>query len=99
MRWPRLLGLALPITASIALALLHACQDAPKPTELDLAVAAVARTLTVSGSGSGDGTVTSSPAGINCKVTKGKAAATGCKAQFNNGVVVPAARRGRAAAR
>lgn len=32
--------------------------------------------------------VTSSPAGINCKITAGVAAATGCIAQFNRGAVV-----------
>ncbi len=85
---PRLVGIALVVTASLALALLHACQDAPQPTELEPAVAAALRTLTVTGAGTGDGVVTSSPTKINCTVTAGKASATGCKAQFNDGVLV-----------
>src|SRR5712691_8334818 len=89
MRSPRLPhGVALLLTASVGLALLHACQDSPKPTELESAVTAALRTLTVTGSGTGDGVVTSSPAGIKCTVTAGTAAATGCKAQFSDGVVV-----------
>src|SRR4029453_5881422 len=35
-----------------------------------------------------DGVVTSSPAGINCTITAGVAAATGCVARFNQGIVV-----------
>ncbi len=81
-------GVTLLVTASVALALLHACQDTPQPTELDPSLSTVLRTLTVTGSGTGDGVVTSSPAGINCTVTAGKAAATGCKAQFSDGVAV-----------
>jgi hypothetical protein len=89
MRGSRLISVVtLLVTASTALALLHACRDTPTPTELQLAVTAVTRTLAVTGSGTGDGTVTSSPAGINCKVTAGKAAATECSAPFSDGVVV-----------
>ena len=90
MHKPRLVhGAALLITISLSLAVLHACQDAPKPTELDVtASAVVTRTLVVRGDGTGDGVVTSSPTGINCTVTNGVAAATGCKAQFNQGVTV-----------
>ncbi len=57
-------------------------------TEVDSTAAAVTKTLTIIGSGTGDGTVKSSPAGINCTVTAGQAAATGCNAQFNRGVTV-----------
>ncbi len=47
------------------------------------------KTLTVKGGGgTGTGVVTSSPAGINCTITAGVAAATGCIAKFNQGVVV-----------
>jgi hypothetical protein len=90
MHWPRLLpGVVLLVTVSLSLALLHACQDASKPTEVDLTAAAVVtKTLTVLGSGTGDGVVSSNPAGINCIVTKGLAAPTGCKAQFNREVTV-----------
>src|SRR5712691_3863800 len=76
------------VTVAVALILLHACQDAPQPTDLDPAVTAVLKTLTVTGTGTGDGVITSSPAGITCTVTAGTAAATGCKAQFNDGVIV-----------
>jgi len=89
MPWPRLrTGLAVLVAAPLALVLLHACQDLPKPTEVESTAAAVARTLTVTGSGTGNGVVTSSPAKINCTVTAGTAAATGCQAQFADGAVV-----------
>src|SRR5918995_4477660 len=89
MCWPRLSSsVALLIIVSVSLALLHACQDASKMTEVDITAAVVTKTLTVIGSGTGDGTVKSSPAGINCTVTNGIAAATGCKASFNQGVTV-----------
>ena len=74
-----------------ALIILHACTDAPEPTAPVSATAAavVKKTLTVKGGGgTGNGVVTSSPAGINCTITAGVAATTGCKAQFNQGVVV-----------
>jgi hypothetical protein len=52
-------------------------------------VTVVKKTLTVKGNGgSGSGVVTSTPAGIHCTITVGVAATTGCKAQFNKGVVV-----------
>jgi hypothetical protein len=57
-------------------------------TEVDATASLATRSLTILGSGTGDGTVTSSPAGINCSVTNGSAAATGCRAQFNQGVTV-----------
>ena len=72
----------------MALAVLHACQDSSRPTEVEPAAAALLRTLTITASGSGDGVVTSSPAGINCTVTAGVVASTGCKHQFGDGVVV-----------
>jgi hypothetical protein len=71
------------------LAILHACQDPPQPTEPELAAIVVRKTLTVKGGGgSGSGVVTSSPAGINCTITAGVAATTGCNAQFARGAVV-----------
>jgi Domain of unknown function (DUF1929)/Divergent InlB B-repeat domain len=82
-------GVALLITVSLSLALLHACHDTPRPTEVDAnGAAVVTKTLTILGSGTGDGVVSSSPAGIDCKVTGGQAAATGCKAQFSQGASV-----------
>ena len=90
MRSPRPLpSVTLMLAASAALILLHACQDAPQPTELDPTVsAAVARALTVTGGGTGDGVVTSTPARIKCTITAGKAGATGCKTTFGNGSAV-----------
>jgi hypothetical protein len=45
-------------------------------------------TLTVFGAGNGNGTVTSAPAGINCTITTGTAATTGCSAPFASGAAV-----------
>jgi hypothetical protein len=77
----------LALAALGGLAALHGCQEAPQPTEPALAVIAK-RTLTITGKGTGNGVVTSSPAGINCTITAGVAAATGCVAQFDRGVNV-----------
>ena len=89
MRPSRLLpGPALLVAVSVAIALLHACRDTPEPTGLEPAVTTIRKALTVSGSGSGSGVVTSSPAGINCAITVGVAAATGCKASFAQGTSV-----------
>ena len=53
------------------------------------AAAVVQKTLTVKGGGgTGNGVVTLSPAGITCTITAGVAAASGCIAKFNQGVVV-----------
>jgi hypothetical protein len=79
---------ALLSVIGLAVALLYACQDTPRMTEVDPTATLITKTLTVVGSGTGDGTVRSSPAGINCTVTNGDAGATGCKAQFNQGVTV-----------
>jgi hypothetical protein len=83
-----LFSTALLAGLGLGIALLFACQDTPRMTEVDPAVALVTKTLTVLGSGTGNGTVRSSPAGINCTVTNGDAGASGCKAQFNQGVTV-----------
>jgi hypothetical protein len=89
MRPPRLtVGLAVLLAFAAALALLHGCQETSKPTEPSAAAAAVLKTLTIQASSGGDGVVTSNPAGINCNVTGGVPAATGCKAQFQSTVVV-----------
>jgi hypothetical protein len=89
MRRPRASsGLAILLSASLTLALLHACQDTTRMTEVDVTSAVVTKTLTILGSGTGDGTVRSSPAGITCTVTNGTVATTGCRAQFNQGATV-----------
>jgi hypothetical protein len=89
MRSPRLSsGSAFTGVVAVTLALLHACQDSSQMTETDATAAVVTRTITVLGSGTGDGTVRSSPAGINCTITKGAAAASGCKAAFTRGTKV-----------
>src|SRR6476659_4041385 len=76
------------VTAAAALVLLHACEDPARESDLSSAAATTVKALTISGGGSGNGTVPSSPAGINCTITNGVAAATGCSAQFTSGVTV-----------
>lgn len=73
--------------SAVALAMLHGCHDSPEPAAPDLATT-VLQTLTVLGTGTGNGVVRSSPAGINCTITAGVAATTGCRAQFSQGIVV-----------
>ena len=75
------------LTTGISLLVLLSCRDQPPATAPELATV-VKKTLTLSGSGTGDGVVTSTPAGINCTITKGVAAATGCAAQFEKTVTV-----------
>ena len=87
MRWPHALPVAV-FAIVVAVLLSLACNDSSRMTEVDPTAAAAVKTLTVLGSGNGDGTVTSSPAGINCTITKGVPAATGCKATFNSGTNV-----------
>jgi hypothetical protein len=88
LRLRTLLSTALLAATGLGVALLFACQDTPRMTEVDTAGALVTKSLTILGSGTGDGTVRSSPAGINCTVTNGVAGTTGCKAPFNQGVTV-----------
>ena len=92
MRPNRLLSGSAVLLAGIAgLAVLHACGDEPEPMAPTAATAAavIQKTLTVKGGGgTGTGVVTSSPAGINCKITAGVAATTGCIAKFTQGTVV-----------
>ena len=71
----------------LSLLLLHACRDTTDVSPSTLTAAATYR-LTVTGLGTGNGVVTSSPAGINCTITAGRAAATGCSALYNQGTVV-----------
>jgi hypothetical protein len=79
---------ALVTAAAASLVLLHACEDPARESDLSSAAATTVKALTISGGGTGNGTVTSSPAGINCTITNGVAAATGCTAQFTSGVTV-----------
>ncbi|MFL5403924.1 MAG: galactose oxidase-like domain-containing protein [Gemmatimonadales bacterium] len=79
-----LAGLAALVLSAGTLALIHGCEDTSQPAEPRAAVAAILKTMTVTGSGTGNGVVTSSPAGINCTITAGVAAASGCHAQFNS---------------
>jgi hypothetical protein len=71
----------------LSLVVLYACQDSLEPTQSSSAVAVTYR-LTISGLGNGDGVVTSSPTGINCRITAGKAGSTGCTKLFNQGANV-----------
>jgi hypothetical protein len=83
-------GPAVLLAGIAGLTILHACGDEPEPmAPVATSAAVVQKTLTVKGNGgTGTGVVTSSPAGINCRITAGVAAATGCTARFNQGVVV-----------
>jgi hypothetical protein len=79
--------LALLTTAVLGLALLvlYGCHDSTEVTGPSTAITTVTYTLTVSGSGTGSGVVTSSPTGINCTITDGDAASTGCIKAFPQG--------------
>src|SRR4051812_19909274 len=68
--------------------LLYACHDSPEISEPSAATAVIRYQLTITGTGTGTGVVTSSPAGINCTLTAGRAAATGCTALYNDGTYV-----------
>src|SRR4051794_29316448 len=83
-----LFTLATLVAAASTLALLHACQDPVRESEPTAATAATGKTLSISGGGTGNGTVTSSPAGIDCTITNGTAATSGCSARFETGVAV-----------
>ena len=76
------------LTAAGLGVLVFACQNVEEVTQQSAVTAAVTYRLTVTGSGTGNGVVTSSPAGINCSITAGVAATTGCSAMFNAGVNV-----------
>jgi hypothetical protein len=70
--------LAASLVAVVALGIVYACQDGTVPTGPDLTVTKAPVPLTVTGSGSGgSGTVTGAT-GLNCVITLGVAAATGC---------------------
>ena len=84
----KLTGIIALTTSASVLVLLHGCQETPEPAEPELATTVVRKTLTVLGNGSGSGVVISSPAGVNCTITAGLAATTGCSALFRQGVVV-----------
>ena len=68
------------LAAAAALGLAACGEDAPAPPETF--------TLTVTGTGTGSGIVVSTPAGINCQITNGAAAATGCTGTFTAGTSV-----------
>jgi hypothetical protein len=82
--FPRLIFAVL----ALGLLVLHACQDRPEISGPSNATAVVTNRLTITGSGTGTGVVTSSPTGINCTITAGRAAASGCSALYTAGVVV-----------
>jgi galactose oxidase-like protein/List-Bact-rpt repeat protein len=72
----------------LGLLVLHACQDTPELTQQSPAFTAVSRQLTVLGTGTGSGLVTSSPTGINCTITAGRAGSTGCTRLYTQGTQV-----------
>src|SRR5689334_10707384 len=80
---PRARGAALTLRTLLAATLVlgvSACGDDPAPPQT--------YTLTIAGTGTGSGRVVSTPAGIDCAITNGAAAATGCTATFQAGVPV-----------
>jgi len=82
------LALLLLCAAGIALLVMVACQDTEQVTQPSAAAVSATHTLTVSGSGTGNGVVTSTPTGINCSITAGTAATSGCIKAFSEGVKV-----------
>jgi hypothetical protein len=82
-----LVPLALAVVA-LALLVLYACRDTTDVTQPSAAVTATTYQLTISGSGNGNGVVKSAPSGINCTITAGQAAATGCSVAFAAGTSV-----------
>jgi WD40 repeat protein len=76
------------LAIALSLSLLFACRDTTELTQPSTSVAAATFRLTITGLGTGNGVVTSSPSGINCTITAGKTAATGCTKLFNQGVNV-----------
>ena len=82
------LALVICALAGLSLLTLHACQDTAEITQPTLAASAASQRLTISGLGTGNGVVTSAPAGINCTITAGKPATTGCSNLFTQGATV-----------
>jgi hypothetical protein len=77
---PRGRGAALTVLAATLVLGTSACGDDPAPPQM--------YTLTIAGAGPGSGRVVSAPTGIDCVITNGTAAATGCTATFPAGVPV-----------
>ena len=76
------------LVLGLGLLVLYACQDTEEVTRPSAASAIVSFRLTITGLGTGNGVVTSSPSGINCTITAGVAAATGCTKLFTAGTSV-----------
>jgi hypothetical protein len=76
------------LTVALGLSLIFACRDTTEITDPSQAVAAAQVRVTITGLGTGNGVVTSVPSGINCTITAGKAAATGCSKLFNQNINV-----------
>jgi hypothetical protein len=73
--------------------LLFACQDQlMEPAGNSAAAGSATKLLTISGFGSGSGAVTVPPTGgqpaVDCRITAGQAAATGCTQSYPSGTVV-----------
>ena len=81
---------ASPTSAVLVLILvvLYGCRDTADVTDPAALSVATSYRLTISGLGTGNGVVTSSPAGIQCTITAGTAATTGCSALFSGGTTV-----------
>jgi hypothetical protein len=76
------------VLVALSLLTLHGCQDTTDLTQPTSAAVAATQRLTVSGLGTGNGVVTSTPSGINCTITAGTAATTGCSQLYTQGTVV-----------
>jgi galactose oxidase-like protein/List-Bact-rpt repeat protein len=81
-------GVTLLLVLTLGSLILHACQEADRATRPSAVTALVQYHLTISAVGTGSGVVTSSPAGIDCTITGGALAASGCNALFNQGLTV-----------
>jgi hypothetical protein len=81
----------LPLTSlalALGIAVFNACTESEEITRPSGAAAAVSHRLTVKGLGTGNGRVTSNRGGIDCRITAGVAASTGCTALITHGVTV-----------
>jgi hypothetical protein len=70
--------LAASLSAVVALGIVYACQDGTVPTGPDFTATKAPVPLTVTGSGSGGSGKVTGATGLNCVITLGVAAATGC---------------------
>src|SRR5205823_405886 len=75
-------GLTALLAAIAALAIVYACEQGTVPTSPDLSVTKSPKLLTVTGSGSGGSGRATGATGIDCAITLGAAATTGCQSSL-----------------